>query len=150
MSVCGCIGVLRHASSIWNLGRLGNTVSAGQKNACKSPEQSAAAVRRLIEQLLHRNVKWFRGGLVFKAHRLCVSLNSRLASNKEEEERVWGFYSAANSERRGNILNLLPKRQGQNLALTDLCVPCSLDSGRISCDFASLSAYQTTNFSKMS
>ena len=26
------------------------------------------------------------GGLVFKAHRLCVSLNSRLESNKEEEE----------------------------------------------------------------
>ena len=30
----------------------------------------------------------FRGGLVFKAHRLCVSLNSRLESNKEEEEDV--------------------------------------------------------------
>jgi len=30
--------------------------------------------------------KRFRGGLVFKAHRLCVSLNSRLESNKEEEE----------------------------------------------------------------
>ena len=28
----------------------------------------------------------FRGGLVFKAHRLCVSLNSRLESNHEEEE----------------------------------------------------------------
>ena len=28
----------------------------------------------------------FRGGLVFKAPRLCVSLNSRLESNKEEEE----------------------------------------------------------------
>ena len=28
----------------------------------------------------------FRGGLVFKAHRLFVSLNSRLESNKEEEE----------------------------------------------------------------
>jgi len=28
----------------------------------------------------------FRGGLVFKAHRLCVSLNSRLESNKEEED----------------------------------------------------------------
>ena len=28
----------------------------------------------------------FRGGLVFKAHRLCVSLNSRLESDKEEEE----------------------------------------------------------------
>ena len=36
--------------------------------------------------LLHRNVQWFRGGLVFKAHRLCVSLNSRLGSNKEEEK----------------------------------------------------------------
>jgi len=33
------------------------------------------------EQLLHRNVLRFRGGLVFKAHRLCVSLNSRLESN---------------------------------------------------------------------
>ena len=32
----------------------------------------------------------FRGGLVFKARRLCVSLNSRLESNKEEEDaRVW-------------------------------------------------------------
>ena len=28
----------------------------------------------------------FRGGLVLKAHRLCVSLDSRLESNKEEEE----------------------------------------------------------------
>ena len=27
----------------------------------------------------------FRGGLVFKAHGLCVSLSSRLESNKEEE-----------------------------------------------------------------
>ena len=30
----------------------------------------------------------FRGGLVFKAHTLCVSLNSRLESNKEEEARA--------------------------------------------------------------
>jgi len=35
-----------------------------------------------------RNVKRFRGGLVFKAHRLCVSLNSRLESNKEEDGEV--------------------------------------------------------------
>ena len=28
----------------------------------------------------------FRGGLVVEAHRLCVSLNSRLKNNKEEEE----------------------------------------------------------------
>ena len=38
------------------------------------------------EQLLHRNVLRFRGGLVFKAHRRCVSLNSRLESNNEEEK----------------------------------------------------------------
>jgi len=38
------------------------------------------------EQLLHRNLKRFRDGLVFKAHRLCVALNSRLESNKEEGE----------------------------------------------------------------
>jgi len=40
------------------------------------------------EQLLHINVQWFRGGLVFKAHRLCVSLNSRLERNKDEEDKV--------------------------------------------------------------
>ena len=28
----------------------------------------------------------FRGGLVFQAHRLCVSLNSRLECNNGEEE----------------------------------------------------------------
>ena len=30
----------------------------------------------------------FRGGLVVKAHRRCVPLNSRLGSNKEEEEEA--------------------------------------------------------------
>ena len=39
------------------------------------------------EHLLRRNVKRFRGGLVFKAHRL-VSPNSRLESNKEEEAEM--------------------------------------------------------------
>ena len=32
-----------------------------------------------------RNVQRFRGGLAFKAHRLCVSLNSRFESNEERE-----------------------------------------------------------------
>ena len=32
-------------------------------------------------------MKRFRGGLVFKAHRFCVSLNSRLESNKERRRR---------------------------------------------------------------
>ena len=30
-----------------------------------------------------------RGGIVFQAHRLCVSLNSRLESNEEEQEVTW-------------------------------------------------------------
>jgi len=38
------------------------------------------------QQLLHKNVQRFRGGLVFKAYRLCVSLNSRRESNEEEED----------------------------------------------------------------
>ena len=33
-----------------------------------------------------RNVQRYRGGLVFKAHRLRVTLNFRLESNNEEEE----------------------------------------------------------------
>ena len=43
-----------------------------------------------VEQFLNMLINFdkvpsrFRGGLVFKAHRLCVSLNSRLESNKEE------------------------------------------------------------------
>jgi len=46
-----------------------------------------------VEQLIHRNVQRFRGGLVLKAHGLCVSLNSRLESNKEDKKNqseVWG------------------------------------------------------------
>jgi len=31
-------------------------------------------------------VQRFRGGLVFQAHRHCVSINARLESNKGEEE----------------------------------------------------------------
>ena len=38
-----------------------------------------------LRTTLHRNVQRFRGGIVFKAHRLHVSLNSRLESIKVEE-----------------------------------------------------------------
>ena len=48
----------------------------------------------------------FRGGLVFKAHRLCASLNSRLASTDEEEEDTEeedeDATSAARATGRGN------------------------------------------------
>ena len=33
----------------------------------------------------------YRGGLVFKAHELCVSLSSRLERHKEEKEKVYGL-----------------------------------------------------------
>ena len=51
-----------------------------------------ARQRRVREQLLHRNVQRLQGGLVLKAHRLCVSLNSRLECNKKRREvrdRQW-------------------------------------------------------------
>ena len=73
---------------------------------------------------------------MFKAHRLCVSLNSRLASNKQEEEEyghqefpsVKALQAAAEPE--GNDLkefqdfNLKPgSSQGHKLAMTVLIVP---------------------------
>ena len=78
-------------------------------------------------QLLHRNVQSFRGGLVFKAHRRCVSLNSRLESNKEEEEvvlgRIDGAVSRDGPHRGGDVPSSLgsgPKPQ------TLRCVRCPL------------------------
>ena len=41
----------------------------------------------ISERLLHINVQRSRYGLVFKAHRLCVSLKSRLERNNEEEKK---------------------------------------------------------------
>ena len=41
------------------------------------------------------------GGLVFKVHRLCVSPNSRLESNKEEEEKTDRFDGKGNSNSHG-------------------------------------------------
>ena len=51
-------------------------------------------------------VQRFRGGLVSKAHRLCVSLNSRLESKKEEEEkdnRLWRAREAHRDEGRAAL-----------------------------------------------
>ena len=51
--------------------------------ALQTAYHNAKTVRK---QACPRNVQRFRGGLVFQAHRLCVSLNSRLDSNTEKEE----------------------------------------------------------------
>ena len=56
---------------------------------------------------LSRGENRFRGGPVFKAHRLCVSLNSRLKSNKEEEEEKGGGFSVQGAGRDALMLLLL-------------------------------------------
>ena len=51
------------------------------------PHRSLAELK---EQLLDRNVKRFRGGLIFKAHRLLYHSNSRLESNNEKKKKEKG------------------------------------------------------------
>ena len=53
----------------------------------RAPIESAEAVPELSisEQLPHRNVPWFRGGLVFKAHRLVY--HSTLGSSVIKKKR---------------------------------------------------------------
>ena len=60
----------------------------------------------------------FRGGLVFKAHRLYVSLNSRLESNKKEERTTRAADRALKNDPRSSktLLSL-------NLRLKDLLGP---------------------------
>ena len=55
--------------------------SRNPKPATPSPRANASRLT-----VLNINVQRFRGGLVFKALGLCVSLNFRLESNKEEEK----------------------------------------------------------------
>ena len=43
-------------------------------------------------------MKQFRAGLVFKAHRLFVSLNYRLESNKEEEEKHFNLRAVSTAD----------------------------------------------------
>jgi len=47
--------------------------------------------------------------------------------------RVWGYRFRAKREQSKTFQELLSKSQGQNLALTVACVPCSLDSGLHAC-----------------
>ena len=71
-----------------------------------------------------RDVQRFRGGLVFKAHRLLYNSTLGLRVIEKQEEKVWSFESG--SDRGGNSLKvqrLLPEGQSQSLALTLLCVP---------------------------
>ena len=72
---------------------MGGTTPSTCEQPATGPSQCVSPAGHKPAQLalLRRNVKRFRGGLVFKAHRLCVSLNSRLKSNKDEEEEAVGI-----------------------------------------------------------
>ena len=62
---------------------------------------------RVQERLLHRNVQWFRGGLVFKAHRIVY--NSSRGSRVIKKKKVLGTASAR-SVGAVRVLTLLPLR----------------------------------------
>jgi len=67
------------------LANLVQSVAEPVRPNSKSPPSAPRQCRAQPNQA-RRNVQRFRGGLVFMAHRLCVSLNSRLESNKEEKK----------------------------------------------------------------
>ena len=56
-----------------------------QQTSVPRVTQTRDLTEAIGEQLLHTNVLRFPGGLVFKARRLCVSLNARFESKKEAE-----------------------------------------------------------------
>ena len=63
----------------------------GEAQQMPQGNETQASWREAIQEeegghIFHRNVQRFRGGLVFKAQRLCVSLNSRLESNEGKEK----------------------------------------------------------------
>ena len=75
-------------SEVINLVRMGGSVNLGARHFGGGDRPGI------------RNGQRFRGGLLVKAHRLCVSLKSRLESNKEEEERLGVQMRTTQGERR--------------------------------------------------
>ena len=74
--------------------------------------------------LIHRYVQRFRGGLVFKTHRLCVSLKYRLESDTENRERFepphptqgpsWGYLKVNFSETLSIFGDKCPRNGSKN------------------------------------
>ena len=69
----------------------------GIQRGCLNHVGSVAVLnlRTTTSQKCAAVLRRFRSGLVFKAHRLCVSLNSRLESNTEEGEEGCGINTRA-------------------------------------------------------
>jgi len=77
---------LRCGVAMGDAGASGTLVDKLCAKRASATSTSRADISCAAQQPLYRNVQRFRGGLVFEAHRLCVSLNSRFESNKEEED----------------------------------------------------------------
>ena len=84
--IAGCLGFESLPLSPRRAAQAGVGALSPLPYPCTRFPKSETVHPRTETLLLHRIVQRFRGGLVFSAHRLCVSLNSRLESNKEEEE----------------------------------------------------------------
>ena len=65
-------------------GRAAGRAGTGRGPIGRRPPIRSAGLRARNGRCAHMT---FRGGRVFKAHRLCVSVNLRLDSNKEEQKR---------------------------------------------------------------
>ena len=74
-----------------------------------------------VGQLPHKNVQRFRGGLVFKAHRLCVSLNSRLESKNKAEARGRAVRSVR-IETTIEVGAIAPAEEGSYSRVIDFCL----------------------------
>jgi hypothetical protein len=68
------------------LGEKYKSVNFGVKTSGTKLERPNQSETDLVERLLNRNVEQFRGGLVFKAHRLVYysTLGSRVEKKKED------------------------------------------------------------------
>jgi len=71
-------------------------------------------------QLLYRNVQWFRGGLVFKAHRLVMA--SSWPSEVQEREVAFAAILCFDTCRRVSCLRLIDMWKFQNAALQKFAV----------------------------
>ena len=99
---CSCSIHSNHLTSIQreigillpNNQRQHRTFTTGECAPAHVSQKRGRAPPPRAEAVCKRNVD----GLIFEAHRLCVSLNSRLESNKEEEEKEPGCESLERGE----------------------------------------------------
>jgi len=71
--------------------------------------------------LLYRNVKWFRGGLVFEAHRLLYQSTLGLRVIKRESGRVWKWGVSCMDENGASNVRKVPAAPMQRPTAASRC-----------------------------